>query len=143
MPDAGRRLLAFDYGLKRIGVASGNGLTRTASPLTTLQTHAEPLWREIDSLIAEWQPNLIVVGQPGAEANPALLEALHAFIAELERRYALVVETVDESFTSTAAAAGLRADRRKGLYNRRLKREQVDRQAACLIAEQWMNQTLE
>jgi len=143
MPDAGRRLLAFDYGLKRIGVASGNGLTRTASPLATLTGPAEPLWREIDCLIADWQPDLIVVGRPGSDASPALVEALETFLAELAQRYGIAIETVDESYTSTAAAEDLRAGRQKGIYNRRLKRELIDRQAACLIAEQWMNQALD
>ena len=64
MPEGRRLLLAFDYGLKRIGVATGNALTRTASPLTTLNAATEPPWQAIDTLVAEWQPDLIVVGRP-------------------------------------------------------------------------------
>ena len=144
MPEASRPLLAFDFGLKRIGVATGNSLTRTASPLTTLQSAAgKPPWPAIDALIAEWQPGLLVVGHPGPEGNPALLEALETFVAEARARYDLAVESIDERYTSTAAEESLRTHRQKGIYNRRLTREQIDRHAACLIAEQWMNQAFE
>lgn len=143
MPERCRLLIAFDFGLKRIGVATGNGLTRTASPLTTLTAGKEPPWTEIDALITAWQPDLIVIGHPGPDASEALLAALGDFIEQTGDRYGIAIETVDERFTSTAAEESLRADRSKGLYNRRLTREQIDRQAACLIAEQWMNQAVE
>jgi putative Holliday junction resolvase len=143
MPEAARLLLAIDYGLKRIGIATGNALTRTASPVTTLAANGEPPWPEIDALIAEWQPDLIVVGHPGPDADASLVSALDDFITVLTNRYGVAVESVDESFTSTAAAESLRADRREGIYNRRLSREKIDQRAACMIAEQWMNQALE
>jgi putative pre-16S rRNA nuclease len=143
MPEARRLLLAFDYGLKRIGVATANGLTRTASPLTTLATAGSIPWPAIDALVAEWQPNLILVGRPGTGANPKLLVSLDAFIEALRERYRVAVEEVDESFTSVAAEASLRAERREGILRRPAKRGQIDQRAACLIAEQWMNQALE
>ena len=65
------------------------------------------------------------------------------FIATLGDRYGIAVECVDESFTSTAAEESLRAERREGIYNRRLTREKIDQHAACLIAEQWMNQAFD
>lgn len=143
MPDAGRLLLAFDYGLKRIGVATGNGLTRTASGLATLSADAGPPWREIDALVAEWQPDLIVIGRPGADAGSSLIASLDAFVESLRQRYSIEIEEVDESFTSVAAEASLRAERRDGILRRRLTRGQIDQRAACLIAEQWMNQVLD
>jgi putative Holliday junction resolvase len=143
MPEARRLLLAFDYGLKRIGVATGNRLTRTASPLKTLPARGAPPWTEIDAIVAAWQPDLIVVGRPGVDAGSQLLESIDAFVASLRERYALDIEEVDESFTSTAAESALRADRRDGILRRRVTRGQIDQRAACLIAEQWMNQSLE
>jgi putative Holliday junction resolvase len=143
MTRARRLLLAFDFGFKRIGIASANLLTRTASPLITLTSAKDPPWQSIDRLIADWQPDLIVVGHPGPEAVPELLTALSSFINELEDRYARPVEQVDESFTSVAAESALRAGREQGIYNRRLEKGQIDAHAACLIAEQWMNQALE
>jgi putative Holliday junction resolvase len=143
MSGARTRLLAFDYGLKRIGIAAGNGLTRTATPLKTLVPGDPPPWAAIDSLIDEWRPDLIVVGEPGEAVDARLRAALTAFVAGLKGRYDRPVEAVDESHSSTAAAEELRAGRQKGLYNRRLQPGQVDQLAACLIAEQWMNQALE
>lgn len=143
MPEAWRLLLAFDFGLKRIGVATANAHTRTASPLTTLSADESPPWQEIDALIAEWRPDLIVIGDPGPDANRQLREALDTFVELLEKRHSIPVSAVDESFTSSAAESELRADRRKGIYNQRLRRGQIDQQAACLIAEQWMNQPVE
>lgn len=136
-------LLAFDYGLKRIGVATGNRLTRTATPLTTLQSRGGAPWPAIDALVAEWQPDVIVVGDPGPDADARLLEALAAFRRTLADRYALEVAQVDERFSSAAAESMLRAGRAKGIYNRRLNKDRIDRQAACLIAEQWMSEALE
>ncbi|HUF74492.1 MAG TPA: Holliday junction resolvase RuvX [Gammaproteobacteria bacterium] len=143
MPEARRLLLAFDYGLKRIGVATGNRLTGTASPLTTLKAAGGPPWKEIDALVTEWRPDLIIVGRPGADADARLLESLDDFVAGLSERYALEIEQVDESFTSAAAESALREDRRDGILQRRVTRAEIDRRAACLIAEQWMNQSLE
>jgi len=143
MSGAPARPLAFDFGLKRIGVAAGNSLTRTATPVTTLAAGRQLPWAAIDALIAEWQPDLLVVGHPGEDAGGTLVTALEAFLRELRERYELDVVTVDESYSSSAAESTLRAGRDKGLYNRRLKRGQVDQLAACLIAEQWMQETLE
>jgi len=72
-----------------------------------------------------------------------LRESIDAFVASLRERYALDIEEVDESFTSTAAESALRAERRDGILRRRVTRGQIDQRAACLIAEQWMNQSLE
>ncbi|MGD8885269.1 MAG: Holliday junction resolvase RuvX, partial [Gammaproteobacteria bacterium] len=60
-----RTLLAFDYGKKRIGIAVGQELTKTASPLVTLQnTSATDNWNAIDELVRQWQPQALVVGLP-------------------------------------------------------------------------------
>ena len=143
MPDARGLLLAFDYGKKRIGVATGNGLTRTATPLTTLQAGAEPPWPAIDALIKEWRPRLIVVGQPESATDADLLHAVADFVAALKQRYGIEVQQVDESYSSVAAESALRDGRREGILARRLRREQIDQHAACLIAEQWMNQSID
>ena len=132
-------LIAFDFGQRRIGVATGNLLTRTASPLTTVNVGAELPWQEIDRIIAEWRPQHLVVGQPG-EKGPLAAQVEH-FVAALERRYGLDVATVDETLTSHAAQAGLRDARRAGYLRRRLgKKTGIDRYAACLIAEQWLSE---
>ena len=135
----GQVLLAFDFGLSRIGVASGNLLTRTASPLTTLGVGRELPWREVDRLIEEWRPSRLLVGMPPQDSAANIGKEVRVFVAQLRERYALEVETVDESLTSRAAYSALTEQRRRGTGKGRIGKERLDRHAACLIAEQWLN----
>jgi putative holliday junction resolvase len=132
-------LLAFDFGLRRIGVAVGNLHTRTASPLTTLEATDAGFWDRLDRVVKEWQPGRLVVGLPVADEG-GMVKRVQAFAAALSARYALPVVTVDEHFSSHAARAMLREGRRSGFLRRRIARDRIDRRAACLIAEQWMNE---
>jgi putative Holliday junction resolvase len=138
---ANQVLLAFDFGLRRIGVASGNLLTCTASPVTTLNVRAALPWRELDRLVDEWRPRIFVVGVPGDGGNAEIAAAIARFAADLEHRYGIAVETVDESLTSHAAHGALKDARRSGHLRRRVSKDRLDRRAACLIAEQWMNES--
>jgi putative Holliday junction resolvase len=138
---AERVLLAFDFGLRRIGVASANFLTCTASPVATLRVGARIPWEDLDRIIAEWSPELLVVGLPRDGGRDALAAQVTRFVGALEQRYGLSVATVDESLTSHAAHAALRDARRAGHLRRRLRhRGLLDRHAACLIAEQWLSE---
>jgi putative pre-16S rRNA nuclease len=137
---AGQLILAFDFGLKRIGIASANLLTQTASPLTTLEVRGELPWPEIDRVVADWRPEQLVVGAPGGTGDASIDTDARAFADELRRRHGLAVSIVDETLTSWAAAEQLRLDRRAGRLNRRIGRGRLDRHAACLIAEQWMRE---
>jgi len=133
-------ILAFDFGFRRLGVATGNLTTRTASPLTTLRVDRDVPWHEIDRIVQDWRPTRLVVGRPEGEGAALVARGAQAFAAELARRYALDVTTVDEALTSVAAQSELAAGRRSGYLRRRVGRGHVDRVAACLIAEQWMNE---
>jgi putative Holliday junction resolvase len=154
-------VLAFDFGLRRIGVAAGNLLTRTASPHTPLAAAGGlPPWNDIDALIANFAPGTVVVGLPGSvvagttetadsgragsgtrmPTQPSAIEGhIRSFVAALEKRYGLPVATVDESLTSREAEAEIREARRSGALSRRAGKGGIDRRAACLIAEQWMS----
>jgi putative Holliday junction resolvase len=133
-------VLAFDFGLRRIGLATANLQTRTASPLTTLRVEGTPPWIEIDRVIADWRPGQIVIGVPEGDGASTIARQARAFAAELAKRYGLPVATVDETLTSVAAHAELAEKRRSGYLRRRVGKGTVDRVAACLIAEQWMSQ---
>lgn len=141
MPEqpAGARFLGFDFGLKRIGVAVGQSLTGTASPLVTLHSRdARPDWEGIAALIAEWRPAALVVGLPynkDGSAQP-LTERAERFARQLEGRYGLPVHLVDERYSSAQAEAVLRDNRREG--RRRVARGDVDAAAACIILEAWL-----
>jgi putative Holliday junction resolvase len=135
-------LLAFDFGLARIGVATGNTLTQTATPLATLETRRRLPWTRIDELIEEWTPGRIVVGVPSDDSSNPLVQRIGGFVATLRKRYGLPVETIDESHTSAEAAAVLKDERAGGIRRSRIKRGTLDRHAACLIAERWMRRTV-
>ncbi|HUQ51992.1 MAG TPA: Holliday junction resolvase RuvX [Gammaproteobacteria bacterium] len=133
-------LVAFDFGLRRIGIATANRETGTASPLTTLRVERDLPWVEIDRVIEDWQPAQLVVGVPEGEGAAAIARRARAFAAGLAERYGLPVATVDETLTSVAAETELAEKRRSGYLRRRIGKGSVDRVAACLIAEQWMRE---
>jgi putative Holliday junction resolvase len=132
-------LLAFDFGLRRLGVATGNLSTRTASPLTTLRMERALPWADIDRVIDDWRPTQLVVGLPEGEGAREIARAVRGFVEQLRERYRLPVATVDETLTSAAAQAEIVGARRSGFLRRRVGRGSTDRVAACLIAEQWMS----
>jgi putative Holliday junction resolvase len=133
-------VVAFDFGLRRIGVATANRQTRTASPLTTVRVEREPPWRELDRIIDDWRPAQLVVGVPEGDGAEAVARRARAFAKDLAERYGIPVGTVDETLTSAAAESELAEKRRSGYLRRRVGKGGVDRVAACLIAEQWMSQ---
>jgi putative Holliday junction resolvase len=141
---APRLILAFDLGLRRIGVAHGDTLTRTAAPLKTLPSGPQgPPWERIHGLVRDWQPALAVVGLPynadGSES--AMAAAARGFAEELGRRCTLAVTLVDERYSSLEAQTRLRAARESGLRKRRVAKADVDAAAACVILERWFSTT--
>lgn len=116
-------VLAFDYGVKRTGVASGELEIGVAHPLATLQAESRSArFAAIDKLVAEWQPGLLVVGLPlhpdGAEHE--LTRAARNFAAELGDRYKLPIFLHDERYSSAAAETEMHAASRSGVKSRHL-----------------------
>jgi putative Holliday junction resolvase len=139
-----RLVLAFDYGRRRIGVASGDTLSRCASPLEAVASGpAGPRWESIDALVRAWQPAQLVVGLPynvdGSES--AMTGAARGFASALGTRYRLPVELVDERYSSLEAGARLRTARSNGLRRRRVAKADLDAAAACVILERWISET--
>jgi putative Holliday junction resolvase len=135
-------ILAFDFGQRRIGVAVGNTGTRTATAVGALPARGAPDWDAVARCLSEWTPARLLVGLPynmdGSET--ALTAACRRFAAELSHRYALPVELIDERLTSSAAQADLREARRSGARRRRVRREDIDANAARLILETWLQE---
>lgn len=106
MPDAEQTLLAFDYGLKKIGVALGNTLTNQARPLCVLTPSTrEQRFAQVRALLAEWQPDQVVVGLPltlDGEEQPASRQS-RRFAHQLEGRFRVRVVLVDERGSSLEA----------------------------------------
>lgn len=132
--------LGFDFGYKRIGVAIGQKLTGSASPLGTLDAkQGVPDWSRVQKLIHEWRPKGLVVGIPtcidGSEQYTTALA--RGFARQLKKRFQLPVHLSDERLSTKEARAHLFAT---GGY-RNIKQAQVDSIAACVILEQWLSES--
>jgi putative Holliday junction resolvase len=143
MPDRVEIVVALDFGLKRIGIASGETLTRAAHPRSTIGNGPQgPDWPAIERVLADTRPARIAVGEPynaDGSASP-LTEAARRFAAELAKRSSLPVDLVDERWSSQDAEERLRAQRASGERKRRVTREDVDAAAAAVILERWFEQ---
>jgi len=119
--------LSFDFGTRRTGVATGNTLLRRAQPLKTLAAVGDARLAAIAALIAEWQPDALVVGVPfhpdGAEHDNT--RRARRFARQLHGRFRLPVHEVDERYTTTEALAAGAAD--------------ADAAAAAIILDQFLN----
>jgi putative holliday junction resolvase len=118
--------LAFDYGTKRVGVASGNTLTRSATPLRTVAAEGDARFAALGALIQEWQPDALIVGVPvHPDGTPHDNTArAQRFARQLHGRFRLPVHEVDERYTTTEAHAAGAKD--------------VDAASAAIILEQYM-----
>ena len=133
-------ILAFDFGLRRIGVAVGQSVTGSASPLGVITNSGDgPDFDAIAKLIDEWRPTRLVVGMPShADGSPSeMQEPVEAFIAALAQ-FQLPATTVDERFTSVEAERRLKEARAAGSRGR-IRKEDIDAAAAVLIAEQYLS----
>ena len=136
-------VLAFDFGRRRIGVACGDTVSRTAAPLSGVAVGAcGPRWETIDSLMRDWQPSILVVGLPYNvdDSESAVTGAARGFANELAERYALPVRLIDERYSSMEAGSRLKAARESGLRKRRVAKADVDAAAACIILERWFTE---
>lgn len=128
-----RRVLGFDYGTQKIGVASGQTATGTASAIAILPARdGIPDWSQIEKLLREWQPERLVVGLPlnmdGSESE--LAARARKFGNRLNGRFQLPVEMWDERLTSREARELARESGRQG--------EKIDALAAALMLESWL-----
>lgn len=124
-------VLCFDFGLARTGVAMGNTLVRSASPLTII--HAErndERWVAVEKLVAEWQPAFFVVGVPrhGDGSDSEFTARCERFARQLGGRFRKPVCTVDERYSSVMVEHG---------------RDKIDDEAAAVILQQYFDETSE
>ena len=134
-------ILAFDFGLRRIGVAVGQNVTGSASPLGIVRNDdCGPDHDKIARLINEWRPSRLVVGMPAhADGSPSDMQAhIRRFIAQLDD-YKLPIDTIDERHTSLEAEAVLKNARATGSSGR-ISKAMIDSAAAVFIAERYLAQ---
>ncbi len=109
MSQKNQTILAFDYGEKRIGVAVGNTITKTAEPLTIIQEkNQDERWKAIEQVIQEWQADLLVVGLPTHPDGTTheMTQKAKRFGNQLHGRFQKPVVWVDERFTSASVEGG-------------------------------------
>ncbi len=131
-------VLAFDFGVKRIGVAIGETLLGQARPLTTLAMEDnDSRFGAIEKLIGEWQPTRLVVGMPYATDGTAheMTARCERFARQLEGRFRLPVVCVDERYSSVDAEARLAAQG-QGWQKRK---ETLDAEAAAVILQSYFD----
>lgn len=129
--------MAFDFGMRQIGVATGNLALGTTQSLPIIKARdGVPDWNGLESLVQEWQPDLLVVGEPlnmdGSQSE--LSVRAHKFARRLHGRLGLPVEMVDERLSSFEAKELSRERGHRGDY----KKEPIDSLAAELILETWL-----
>jgi putative Holliday junction resolvase len=137
-PVADLTVLAFDFGTRRIGVAVGNTILRTAQALATIDDErTDARFARIAALVDEWRPGLLVVGIPvhADGTDHAMTERARRFARQLEGRFRLPVAHADERYTTEEAAAQLAA-RRSG----RRGRDERDALAAQIILQGWFDE---
>jgi putative Holliday junction resolvase len=126
VPQAFTTFLAFDYGLKRTGVAVGNRLLRSATPQRTIQAEGDARLKAAEERVREWQPDAVVVGVPFHPDGASHDNTARArkFARQLRGRLKLPVYEVDERYSTTEALASGAVD--------------ADAGAACVILEQFL-----
>jgi putative Holliday junction resolvase len=132
-------VLSLDFGTNKIGIAVGQTITRTARPLATIKAHkGRPDWEELDQLLKEWQPVALVVGRPlhMDGSTQEMTELADTFASQLEQRYHLPLFQEDERLSSHEAEAILDENYGRQQY----APEEVDKLAASLILEAWLQQ---
>ncbi|MBA2492184.1 MAG: Holliday junction resolvase RuvX [Gammaproteobacteria bacterium] len=144
-------VLGFDYGLRRIGVAVGQMITGTATPLETLEQHAGKIdWDGIEAQVNAWNPDAFVVGLPGGPPDAAreLKTAIGDFRRALAARFERPTHTIDEAYTSIEAYHHIKTNRQNARAHRRanpgsvhperMNKGAIDKVAAAILLEAWM-----
>jgi putative Holliday junction resolvase len=130
--------MAFDFGLRQIGVAVGNTLTDTTEPLQILRAReGQPDWDAVSALLQEWQPEALIVGDPlnMDDSVSELAQRARRFGRRLHGRFGLPVFMVDERLSSREVKREQRESGHRGDY----RKQPLDSLAAELILRDWFN----
>ena len=127
------QILAFDFGTQYIGIAVGQTITKTSSPLTVLNVAHEgkEIWNTISNIIAEWQPDQLLVGMPlNMDGSPSnMMKKIDPFFKKLQKISKIPCELVDERLTSFEA---------NQLMHKNLKDDRIDDLAAKIFLDNWI-----
>ena len=135
--------IAFDFGMKKMGVAIGQNITNTASPLDPMaMKNGNPDWDLLEQIIKEYNPTTIVLGKPKvtSRSSEALMKKIINFKTSLERGLNQEVEWASEHLTTEDAKEKLKLQRQEGILSRKITKGQIDSMAATIFLQDWMNQ---
>ena len=129
-------IMGFDYGTKKIGIAIGQWVTRTANPVAIVRAeNGRPDWAHLDRLIEEWKPQKFIVGLPlnMDDSESEMSELTMRFSSQLQKRYSLPTHFMDERLSTFEA-------RQKDTWSCNPRKLEFDDVAAVLILESWFRQ---
>ena len=135
--------IAFDFGMKKMGIAIGQNITNTASPMdSVVMKNGNPDWNALKQLIEEYRPTSIILGKPDVKDknSEALMKKIEEFKEILEMNLNQNVEWALEHLTTKDAKEKLKLQRQEGILSRRIMKGQVDSMAAAIFLQDWMNQ---
>jgi putative Holliday junction resolvase len=130
-------VLGFDFGMRHIGVAVGQSITKTARGLAVITAHQGiPDWKKIATLITQWHPDALIVGLPldMEDKETQITKAAKQFGQQLFQHFQLPIHYIDEKLSSREARTLLMEKREK------LEKNKIDKMAAQLILESWLSQ---
>jgi putative Holliday junction resolvase len=129
-------IMGFDYGTKKIGIAIGQRVTRTANPVAIVRAeNGRPDWTHLERLIEEWKPRQFVVGFPlnMDDSESEMSELVMRFSSRLQKRYSLPTHLMDERLSTFEA-------RQNNHTSCNSRKSEFDDIAAVLILESWLRQ---
>lgn len=137
--------LGIDYGKKRIGFATGQSISKTASELTTVENFADAInWNAIDTIISDWRPAAIVLGMAkhADGKTSASSRQIDNFARQLTKRYHIDIYLQDEFQSSVEARAELTCQRRTKIRRKKVTKTVIDQIAARIILQRWLDENI-
>jgi len=130
--------LGIDFGLKKVGISLGQTITCKARPLSILKND-KFFMENICKIIENWQPDVIIIGDPQTSNNTILARELGKFSSSLETEYGSKIKIIkfSETLSTEEAKMVFKELRKNKALNK--KKKQVDDISACLILESWFN----
>ena len=138
------QILSFDFGTKKIGIAVGQTITQSSSPLTVIFNKENKVnWQEISQIVSEWKPDLLLIGKPlnmdGTDSD--IMTLVEKFTNKLAKLTNIKCEYVDERLTSFEARQNFKELMIEN--NKSIKKEIIDANAAKILIDNWFNQNVD
>jgi len=135
--------IGIDFGIKKIGIAIGQLITKKATPLKIIMnTNNNVNWNEINSLFQEWKPDVIIIGYPYTPKKNKFLSELDKFIENITNKYSSDMTIIKFSeVLSTEESKTIYSEMRESNYNIR-KKDNLDDLSASIILQSWFNENM-